>query len=126
MNKITVKAETIRGCTTFQGFVDNNMVVSISNNINGLYFTVGSSSCLPSDFVRAKAYSDCIAQTIKAVEEHTFFKNGDRVVVKSGCFSSGSRGTIVFIEPGHDSKIWVQRDGAGQPCFYYTSELDKE
>lgn len=55
-------------------------------------------------------------------------KQGDRVVVKSGFFSAGAHGDVVFVEPGStpDLKVWVQRDGAGSPCYYHQHELDKE
>lgn len=125
MNNINIHSETRNGVTTFQGYVDRQQVIVISNNINGLYFTVGSSSCLPSDFVKAKAYSECIARTFEAVEKHTSFQKEDRVIVKSGCFSAGACGTIVFVEPNADGKVWVQRDRASEPCFYYRHELDK-
>lgn len=125
MNEIKVIHTYQYGHDRYTGFVDSHLVISISNNVNGLYWTVGSSSCLPSDFVKAKAYSDCMAQTFKAVSEHDLFKKDDRVSVKSGCFSSGSKGTIVFIEPSEKGRIWVHRDGSSQPCFYYRNELEK-
>lgn len=53
----------------------------------------------------------------------TNLKRGDRVRVndRSG-FSKGSKGTVEFVEPVE--RIWVLRDGASSPVFFYDYELD--
>ena len=52
------------------------------------------------------------------------FKRGDRVKVKQTAgFHKGASGVVEFVEPSGE-KIWVTRDGASSPVFYYGEELD--
>lgn len=47
---------------------------------------------------------------------------GTRVRVKNGKFSGGALGTVVFQEPA-GGRVWVERDGAGSPVYYWNDEL---
>ena len=52
------------------------------------------------------------------------FKRGDRVKVKQTAgFHKGASGVVEFVEPSGE-KIWVTRDGASRPVFYYGEELE--
>ena len=53
------------------------------------------------------------------------FVRGDRVSVNSSSgFHQGARGVVEFVEPS--GKVWVLRDGASGPVFFYPKELDKD
>jgi len=43
--------------------------------------------------------------------------------VKSNGFNRGAIGTVVFQEPA-GGKVWVLRDGADGPCYFWNPELD--
>lgn len=80
-------------------------------------------------FNNLKGYLRVSIETyLKSKSPTCLVKQGDRVVVKSGFFSAGAHGEVVFVYPGSipDLKVWVQRDGAGSPCYYHQHELDKE
>ena len=49
---------------------------------------------------------------------------GTRVRANSRAgFHRGAEGSVVFQEPA-GGKLWVQRDGAMGPCYYWNDELD--
>lgn len=51
------------------------------------------------------------------------FRVGQRVhAVRSG-FHKGAKGIVEFQEP-NGGRVWVSRDGAGGPCYFYADELD--
>lgn len=53
------------------------------------------------------------------------FKRGDRVLInQTSGFSKGHKGVIEFVEPTIQGRIWVLRDGASDPAYFYPSELD--
>lgn len=52
------------------------------------------------------------------------FIAGLRVQVnQSSGFSRGSKGVIQFVEPDGE-RVWVLRDGSGNPMYFSPSELD--
>jgi hypothetical protein len=61
------------------------------------------------------------------VEMARRFEEGERVVAGSlAKFSQGSHGVVKFQEPNFEGRVWVLRDGACSPCFYYPHELVPE
>lgn len=52
------------------------------------------------------------------------FEHGQRVeVAQHAGFHAGALGTVEFHAP--DDRVWVTRDGATRPVFYYPHELHK-
>lgn len=54
-------------------------------------------------------------------------KVGQRVRVNDGSgFHRGAFGRVEFQEPTHEGRVWVLRDGALTPAYFYPRELDDE
>jgi len=68
-NEITIKTRLIGMSTEVCGFVGTHEVMSMNSRIDGEWI-VGSSSCLPTDPVRAKLYLDCMCRVFARAGEH--------------------------------------------------------
>lgn len=68
--------------------------------------------------------------TFCAVPPKDHLKVGQRIKVnmRSG-FHRGAEGEVVFVEPAaqhwQGGKVWVLRDGASSPVWFFVYELDK-
>lgn len=55
------------------------------------------------------------------------FEVGQRVVsLGTSGFHQGAHGVVQFQEPNFQGRVWVLRDGSGQPVFFYPHELELE
>lgn len=55
------------------------------------------------------------------------FEVGQRVVsLGTSGFHKGAHGVVQFQEFTFQARVWVLRDGASQPCFFYPHELELE
>lgn len=55
------------------------------------------------------------------------FEVGQRVHVNDGSgFHRGAFGRVEFQEPTHEGRVWVLRDGASAPVYFYPRELELE
>ncbi len=71
-----------------------------------------------------EAIEDEKEDAIQARRNNGVYPVGQRVWVnKHSGFSRGATGVVVFQEP-NQGKVWVQRDGAEGPAFFYGSELE--
>lgn len=68
-NEITIKTRPIGMSTEVQGFVGTHEVMSMNSRVGGEWM-VGSSSCLPTDPVRAALYVECMNRVIARAREH--------------------------------------------------------
>ncbi|ANT45296.1 hypothetical protein Xoosp2_74 [Xanthomonas phage Xoo-sp2] len=66
-------------------------------------------------------------EEVKPIEAARRFEVGQRVVSGSSSgFHRGAHGEVKFQEPNFEGRVWVLRDGASSPCFYYPHELELE
>lgn len=68
-NDITIKTRPIGMRTEVRGFVGTHEVMSMNSCVGGEWI-VGSSSCLPTDPVRAALYVECMTRVIARAREH--------------------------------------------------------
>ncbi len=70
-----------------------------------------------------KALDETKARQFQADHSNGFFPIGARVMMNSRTgFSSGGWGTVVFQEPSQ-GRVWVLREGAQEPVYFYGYEL---
>lgn len=68
-NEITIKTRPVGMSTEVRGFVGTHEVMSMNSRPSGEW-TVGSSSCLPTDPGRAALYVECMNRVIARAREY--------------------------------------------------------
>lgn len=67
--KVSVRTEPVGMATRVIGLVGTHEVITLSNSAGGVW-TVGSSSCLPTDIHRAALFVDCMQRAYARAREH--------------------------------------------------------
>ncbi|ULG00203.1 hypothetical protein QIT84_gp061 [Pseudomonas phage PP9W2] len=68
MSRASIEVVDHHRYTQINALVDGRDVMSISNNIGGVWM-VGSSSCLPSDIRKSRAYVEAMSMAFEKLDE---------------------------------------------------------
>lgn len=84
----------------------------------------GAIAILRCEIEDLQALSDA-ADKANRTGKYRKFEPGTRVRAnQTAGFHRGAEGTVQFQEPGSHFRVWVLRDKADSPVFYYPDELD--
>ncbi|MBK6616296.1 hypothetical protein [Ottowia sp.] len=68
-DKVSIRTEPVGMATRVIGMVGTHEVITLSNSAGGVW-TVGSSSCLPTDIQRAGLFIECMQRAHARAREH--------------------------------------------------------